>query len=378
MTNSLELTQRLLRVPSVSGSADNSCIDYLEELLGKLGFTSHRLFFDDKGSYGVDNLYASIGSGGPHLCFAGHTDVVPAGNGWTVEPFSGELISGRVFGRGAVDMKSAIGCFVEAVDRFLKSHPFENGTISLLITGDEEKEAVNGTVRVLQWMAQNGHKPDACIVGEPTSEQKVGDTYKIGRRGSLSAEISTNGVQGHVAYPAQAQNPIPSLLRILNTLQNRVLDEGCDGFAPSNLEIATIDVGNTSRNTIPARANATINIRFNPTHTNQGLRDWISDTVHAEPGADVRFFGNGDAFINPSESLSRQVVEAIKSTVGLDPVASTGGGTSDARFIKDTCPTIELGVMNALAHKVDEHVAVADLEALSAIYLKFIEHYFAD
>lgn len=378
MIDAVRLCQDLLRVPSVTGAGSNGCMTILERILGDAGFQVERLYFDDRGTYGVDNLFAQIGSGSPHLCFAGHTDVVPPGDGWQVDPFSGEIIDNQLYGRGAVDMKSGVAAFVSAAADFLAHDRSFDGTISLLITEDEEKEAVNGTVRVLDWMKTQGISPDACLVGEPTSSRQVGDAIKVGRRGSLSATITVPGTQGHVAYPAQADNPVPRLLSILHALQKRRLDDGYEQFEASNLEVVGLHVDNTSRNVIPPKAGATLNIRFNPSHTNAELRQWIEHEVRAvDQSATIEFFGTGDAFLNPNDALTAHLSAAVESVTGCWPTLSTGGGTSDARFIKDHCPTIEFGVRNEFAHKIDECVAVEDVNILHRIYASFLRNYFS-
>ena len=362
----LELAQALIRRPSVTPE-DAGALDVLAGALEGLGFTCHRV---DSATGGpeIRNLYARLGTDAPNVCFAGHTDVVPPGKGWTVEPFSGEVSQGRLFGRGAADMKGAIASFVAAVAR-LKAEGGVRGSVSLLITGDEEGPAVDGTVKVLDWLAARGERIDCCIVGEPTNPGRLGDMMKIGRRGSLNCRLTVFGTQGHSAYPHLADNPIPRLLDILRRLTEKPLDEGTPHFQASTLALTTVDVGNPATNVIPAEARAGFNIRFNDLHSGASLEAWIRDVVAQAGGkAEVKVEVSGESFLTPPGPLSEALGEAAFEVTGLRPELSTSGGTSDARFIKNHCPVVEFGLVGQTMHKSDEHVAVADMEALAEIY----------
>ena len=329
----------------------------------------------------MDNLYARHGTSAPNFCFAGHTDVVPTGelSDWTVDPFAGTIIDGALYGRGAADMKGAIACFVTAAARVLASRGGQApGSISLLITGDEEGAAINGTIKVLEWMKSRGETVDACLVGEPTNPTRLGETVKIGRRGSLNGELTVRGSQGHVAYPHLADNPIPRLVKMLAAASETALDEGTPHFQPSNFEITSIDVGNAATNVTPAMARAMFNVRFNDRHTSRDLVAWlrrIFDSVGGVYTLDVTV--SGEAFLTPPGLLSELVVEAVKKTLGRTPDLSTSGGTSDARFIKDVCPVAEFGLISETMHKIDERTRLADLAALTDVYAAVLEGYFA-
>ena len=379
--DAIALTRELIRCPSVT-PADAGALGVLEGVLSDMGFACTRLPFGE-GADRIDNLYARLGTGSPNFCFAGHTDVVPVGEaaGWTKPPFGAEISDGILYGRGAADMKGGIGAFVAAVSQFLaKRGSAFNGSISLLITGDEEGPAVNGTVKVLDWLKARGETLDACLVGEPTNPERLGQMIKIGRRGSISARLTVHGVQGHVAYPDRAKNPIPHLIKVLDKLMSHRLDEGTDAFQPSNLEVVTIDVGNTATNVIPATAAAVLNIRFNDIHTSQTLKTWIEweceDLLRGDVDYELAFQVSGEAFVTPPGPLSDLVSTAIESAIGIEPELSTSGGTSDARFIKDMCPVVEFGLAGRTMHKVDECVAVADIETLTAIYKSVLDGYF--
>ena len=325
--------------------ADAGALDVLQKALEGLGFTCTRLPFSDRDTPDIDNLYAKLGTEHPHLCFAGHTDVVPVGDeaAWSVDPFAGEIRDGMLIGRGASDMKGAIAAFTAAVARFLEHRKTGfNGAISFLITGDEEGPAINGTKKMLGWVTEQGEQFDHCLVGEPTNPNVLGDMVKIGRRGSLNAQIVVRGTQGHVAYPHLADNPVPKLLEILNRLTARDLDQGTDHFQPSNLEITSVDVGNPSNNVIPAEAIALVNIRFNTHHTLDSLISWIDRTcaeVCEVLGGEVNvdYQKTGNAFLTEPGRFSSLVSDAIADKYGKSPDLSTSGGTSDARFIKDYC-----------------------------------------
>lgn len=372
--NPVPLAQQLIRCPSVT-PADAGAIGVLARALEGLGFACHRLSFGATPDGPVENLFATLGTDGPHFAFAGHTDVVPEGGGWSVDPYAGEIANGILVGRGAADMKGALAAMVSAAAAHVaRGAP---GRLSFIITGDEEGPATHGTDELLRWMAANGHRPDMCLVGEPTSARKLGDMMKIGRRGSLNAWITVNGAQGHVAYPDRADNPIPRLVAILAELKARVLDEGTDWFSRSNLEVTDLEVGNPATNVIPARAKARLNIRFNDRHKGAELAAWIEQAVarHA-PSAEVVIRISGEAFLTPPGPLSSLVAEAVKAETGLDPELSTSGGTSDARFIRRMCPVVEFGLPGQSMHKVDEQAAVADIEALARIYDRILAQVF--
>ncbi len=355
------LCQALLRHASVTPE-DAGAQATLASHLEPLGFTVTHLPFGT-----TPNLFARIGTASPHFCFAGHTDVVPPGDGWRHQPFAAQVHEGRLYGRGAADMKGAIAAFTAAAARHLAVGK-PRGSISLLITGDEEGPATDGTVRVLEWMAANGHIPDACLVGEPTNPTAMGETIKIGRRGSLNASITAHGIQGHVAYPHRASNPIHALVAALAELTGHTLDHGTASFEPSSLQLTSIDVGNPAANVIPAQATARLNIRFNDGHTGAGLAAWVRDTVARHcPGATVSVTISGEAFLTAGP-LGARLAGIVERTIGRRPALDTGGGTSDARFIARYCPVAEFGLVGATMHKTDEHVALVDLHALAAIY----------
>ena len=354
------LTQALIRCPSVT-PADAGALDVVAASLGSLGFTVHRLAFED-----TPNLFARRGEGGPHLCFAGHTDVVPPGDAaWSADPFGGVVRDGAVFGRGACDMKGAVAAFIAA----LASEPPGAGSVSLLITGDEEGPATGGTVRVLDWMAQHGHIPDFCLVGEPTNPGQLGDVVKIGRRGSLNARITLRGTQGHVAYPARVDNPVHRLIDSLAEMTGTVLDQGTEWFEPSSLQVTSIDVGNSATNVVPASASARLNIRFNDAHTGASLSQWLRTvlTLHGDRAA-LEVAVSGEAFLTLPDRHVAMLVAAIEGATGRTPKLDTGGGTSDARFIARYCPVAEFGLVGSTMHMADENVPVADLHALTGIY----------
>lgn len=370
-----DIAQSLIRCPSVTPK-DAGALDVLQQALESLGFECHRLPFTEDGTPDVDNLYARRGGGGKHLCFAGHTDVVPVGDesAWSVDPFAAEVKDGILTGRGAVDMKGAIAAWVAAI----AEAGDVDGSLSLLITGDEEGPAINGTRKMLDWLAERGEQIDACIVGEPTNPTQLGEMIKIGRRGSVRFYLTVEGTQGHVAYPDAAHNPVTELVNICQALKGHTLDEGTAHFQPSNLEVVTIDVGNEAENVIPAKANAVINIRFNDTHSSESLTQWV-DGICAKHARDylLRTHVTGEAFLTEPGPLSELVANAVEDVTGRLPELSTTGGTSDARFIKDICPVVECGLINATAHQVDERIAVSDLEDLTQIYRRIITGFFA-
>jgi succinyl-diaminopimelate desuccinylase len=378
-----ELSKELISCPSVT-PVDAGAIALLDSKLSALGFNCKQYLFDGDGSEEVNNLYAELGKGKKHLCFAGHTDIVPPGDllQWRIDPFQPQVIDNILFGRGASDMKCAIACFAAATSRFLEKHADFDGKISFLITGDEEGDGINGTKKLLQAISAEGVSIDACLVGEPTSSLELGDTIKIGRRGSVSFELTVLGKQGHVAYPQLACNPISRLNRILHALDTHNLDDGTDHFDPSNLEIISIDVGNTASNVIPSTAQARFNIRFNDKHSGEKLVKWIRSICESicEDG-DISYTLNsrisGEAFLTKPGLLSDIASVAVEKNTNKKPELSTSGGTSDARFIKDYCPVIELGMRNATAHKVDECVSVDDINLLTDIYYTLLVDYFS-
>ena len=354
------LTQALIRCKSVT-PADAGALDVVGTALQGLGFNVHRLDFD-----GTPNLFARRGEVGPHLCFAGHTDVVPAGDAaWSADPFGGELRDGAVWGRGACDMKGAIAAFIAAV----AAEPVGAGSVSLLITGDEEGPATGGTVRVLEWMQQYSHIPDFCLVGEPTNPGRLGEIVKVGRRGSLNARITAHGTQGHVAYPARVDNPVHRLTWSLSEILGTTLDEGNEWFEPTSLQITSIDVGNTATNLVPATAVARLNIRFNDRHTGASLGQWLRKVLdrHGDR-ASLEVSVSGEAFLTTPGPQTDRLVAAVASVTGVQPRLDTGGGTSDARFIARYCPVAEFGLVGATMHMADENVPVVDLLALTEIY----------
>ncbi len=377
------LAQALIRCPSVT-PANAGALDVLAAALTPLGFVCHRVPIHGPGPETVDNLYARLGTAAPYFCFAGHTDVVAPGDpgAWSQDPFGGGIQGeggeARLVGRGAVDMKGAIAAFVAAVSGLLARSGPPQGSIGLLITGDEEGEAINGTRALLPWLAQRGERPDVCLVGEPTNPRRLGEAMKIGRRGSLNGRLVVHGVQGHVAYPHLADNPLPRLVRMLDSLIDCLLDEGTAHFPPSTLTLTSVDVGNAVTNLSPAMASAAFNIRFNPLHTAQSLEAWLRRRFDAVGGAyrlDLTLAG--EAFLTEPGPFSTLVADAVARVTGLRPDLSTSGGTSDARFLKDLCPVVEFGLVGETMHKVDEAVTVADLHRLTEIYGMVLGDFFA-
>jgi succinyl-diaminopimelate desuccinylase len=361
---------------------EGGALGVLERALGALGFRCRRMPFESTDSPRVDNLYAVRGSAnGRHLCFAGHTDVVPPGNiaDWRQDPFRPTIADGQLWGRGAADMKGAIACFAAATSRFLaRSGDGFAGRISLLITGDEEGPSVNGTRRMLETLAAEGERFDACIVGEPTNPERIGEMIKIGRRGSLTGHLTVHGVQGHTAYPQRADNPVHHLLRMLARAIETPLDTGSDHFEPSTFQISTVDVGNPASNVIPAVAHATFNIRFNDRHTRAGLEEHLRELFDKQGARyEIRFAGHGDAFLTPPGEFSAMLTDAVRSVTGIEPQLSTTGGTSDARFIRNYCPVVEFGMAGQTMHKVDERVPLADLDLLTRVYEAVLDRFFA-
>jgi succinyl-diaminopimelate desuccinylase len=368
------LAAALIRRPSVTPK-DEGALGLVAAALEQLGFDCHPLVFGD-----IPNLYARRGNGRPNLCFAGHTDVVPTGDAeaWSFDPFSASLRDGALCGRGAVDMKGAIAAFIAAAGRYLDERgPDFAASISLLITGDEEGDAVNGTRKVLDWLEERGEKIDACLVGEPTSAQALGDMIKIGRRGSMTGRLTVHGVQGHTAYPHLADNAAHHLVAMLHALTTAELDRGSQHFQPSTLQVSTIDIGNPAANVIPATARTVFNIRFNDCWTSEKLEHWLRqrlDEVGGRYALDISV--SGEAFIVAPGKLSDCLAEAIRRVTGKTPELSTTGGTSDARFIRTHCPVAEFGLVGVTMHKVDERVELSDLAGLTEIYRMFLDLFF--
>ena len=372
----VSLTRDLIRRPSVT-PADEGAMDVLERALTGLGFHCRRMKFED-----IENLYARRGTASPNLCFAGHTDVVPTGSteAWSSAPFEAEVKDGILYGRGAVDMKGGIAAWVAAVSQILAEGEVP-GSLSFLITGDEEGPALHGTKRVVEALMAEGEVIDACVVGEPSSQHALGDMIKIGRRGSLNTWITVHGKQGHVAYPDRAANPVPVLARLVARLADHPLDDGYEAFQPSNLELTTLDVGNTATNLIPAGARGRLNIRFNPNHTGESLMAWLNaeaGKAQAESGLriELEHLHSGDAFLTQTGPFVTAVQDAVEASTGRRPEASTTGGTSDARFIRAMCPVLELGLVGQTMHQIDERAPVAEIEALAEVYRAVIGTYF--
>jgi succinyl-diaminopimelate desuccinylase len=379
----LAIARDLVRCRSVTPD-EGGALSFLQGLLAQAGFTVHRAVFDEAGTAPVDNLYARIGLAKPNLLFAGHTDVVPPGNeaSWSHPPFAGEVNGDMLYGRGAVDMKGGIACFVAAALDYLAANGGRpKGSISFLITGDEESVAVNGTIKLLKWAAERGETFDHCILGEPSNVATVGDTIKAGRRGSLNGTLIVSGRQGHVAYPERADNPIRGLVTLITALQTP-LDEGSELFAPSNLEFTSIDVGNPTVNLIPGEARARFNIRYNDRHNRAALKALVERRAETAAAGRVHYAidwqpSNADVFVTKPGPFTELAVAAIAEVTGHKPKLSTSGGTSDARFIKDYCPVLEFGLVGQTMHAVDECTPIADLVTLTAVYRRIIEKYFA-
>jgi succinyl-diaminopimelate desuccinylase len=366
------LTQALVRCASVT-PADAGAIAVLETALTPLGFACTRLRFGPRDGAIVENLFARIGASSPHFCFAGHTDVVPPGSGWSLDPFAAEIRDGVLYGRGAADMKSGVAAFVAAAAARLSAGPLR-GSISLLITGDEEGLARDGTARVLEWMAANGQIPDFCLVGEPTSVEALGDTIKIGRRGSLNAAIIVRGIQGHAAYPQRADNPVHRLVRVLAELTAEPLDNGTEWFEPSSLQVTSIDVGNAATNVIPGTATAKLNVRFNDRHSAAALEAMIrAGLARHAPDHALEIDCSGEAFLTKPGPDVERLVAAIARATDRTPKLDTGGGTSDARFIARHCPVAEFGLVGTTMHKADERVEVSQITSLAEAYRQVID-----
>jgi len=380
--NEITLAKDLIKFPSITPK-DAGAIGFLAKKLRQLGFDCKVLEFKDKKSKPIKNLYARLGKKRPNLCYAGHTDVVPPGNikDWTVNPFKPTIKKNHLIGRGANDMKSSIACFVSAVDKFLKKNKKFNGSISFLITGDEEGFAINGTKKVVDYLKKRNEKIDFCIVGEPTNPNKLGEMIKIGRRGSLSGTIMIYGSQGHVAYPHLSNNPINTLVKICRKLSEQKLDKGNKNFQPSNLEITSINVDNKATNVIPASAKAQFNVRFNNLHTSSSLKKKINSIVKNLSKRNkckfkIDFHVSGESFLTKPNKTIYMAKNIIKKITKITPVFSTTGGTSDARFIKQISPCLEFGLVNKTMHKVDECVSLNDLKNLTKIYHSILEDYF--
>ncbi|MCH2631103.1 MAG: succinyl-diaminopimelate desuccinylase [Nisaea sp.] len=377
--NPIELSQRLIRCPSVTPD-EGGALDELQNVLEELGFRCQRLLFSESGTPDVDNLYARLGDRGPNFCFAGHSDVVPPGDRdeWGEDPFSGVVIDGKLFGRGSADMKSAIASFISAVQRY-KSNVGEEipGSISLLITGDEEGPAINGTIKVLDWMSKNNELIDACIVGEPTNPDHLGQMIKIGRRGSFTGWLTVTGVQGHTAYPHLAENPLSKLVKMLEPLAEEQLDQGTEYFPPTTVAISSIDTGNSATNVIPQKVTASFNIRFNDSRTAEDIEEWLRGHFDSVGGSyQLETACSSNAFITEPGALSEDLISAIKDVVGSSPEMSTTGGTSDARFIRKYCPVVEFGIVGKTMHKINEHVEIKDVELLTDIYTELLDRFF--
>ncbi len=379
--DALAICQALLRCPSVT-PADAGALDVLARLFADHGFAVERVTFSEPGTPDVENLHARIGTGAPYLLFAGHTDVVPPGAraSWRHDPFGGTIAEGRLYGRGAQDMKGGIAAFAAAVLGYLADHGPPDGSIGFLITGDEEGPAINGTTKLLDWARTRGERFDHCIVGEPTSRAALGDTLKVGRRGSLNGRLTVSGRQGHVAYPAKAENPVPALLAVLGALLAPALDAGSDAFDPSNIEVTSIDIGNRATNVIPGEATAAFNVRFNDRWSAGTLAAALQERAAAvaDPARFTLNFlpCNAPSFRTPPSPFTDLVSDAVAAETGRRPDLSTSGGTSDARFIQRFCPVVELGLVGDTMHMVDEHVPVADLERLASIYRRVLDLYF--
>ncbi len=385
--NPVKLTQALVKCQSITPKDDGALL-VVQDHLSSMEFDCSPLLFSGNGSYEVKNLFATIGSDGPHLAFAGHTDVVPPGNesSWKHPPFSATIEGDKLYGRGTEDMKSNIACFISATEKFLKKNGKDfGGKISFIITGDEEGEAINGTPQIMEWTKKQNIKIDHCLVGEPTSNAKIGDKVKIGRRGSVNFFLTVKGVQGHTANGHRAQNPVHCLTKLISNIIEKPLDEGNEFFLPTDIQIPTFDVGNPAHNVIPEYASATINIRFNDLHTPESLIQWLNEKIESiftnieNATCKVKHEISARSFLNKPGNLSKIVSKSISQATGRneEPELSTDGGTSDARFIKNYCEVIELGIRNQTLHQVDEFVFLDDLNELTKIYYKILENYFS-
>jgi len=380
--NELQLAKELIRFPSVT-PVDAGIMSFLEKKLKQLGFKTKVLVFREKNSKPVKNLYARLGNKSPNFCYAGHLDVVPAGNlkDWTVNPFKPSIKKGHLIGRGANDMKSSIAAFVSAISNFIENYSNFNGSISLLITGDEEGAAINGTKKVVEYLKKRKEKIDFCLVGEPTNPSKLGEMIKIGRRGSMNGRLTITGVQGHVAYPHRANNPSTALVQILKLIKDIKFDQGTKDFQPTNLEITKININNTADNVIPGVATATFNIRFNNKHSSSSLKKKINKVIKKISAKNkskykIEYSVSGEAFLTNPNKTTFMIQDIIKKITKIKPKLSTTGGTSDARFIRKIAPCLEFGLVGKTMHKVDEAVSLSDLKKLTLIYSNILKNYF--
>ena len=376
--NPIELTKTLINCRSVTPENDGA-IEQVSHWLEEIGFKSEILNFEEEGTASIKNLWSKMGSKGPTICFAGHTDVVPTGNidEWSSDPFDANEVNDKIIGRGAADMKGSIASFISATSRFVKEHPDFPGSIGFIITGDEEGCAINGTKKILTWMKSNNISFDDCIVGEPTNPNSLGEMIKIGRRGSVNGVITVKGVQGHVAYPHLADNPIPKLIKILENLINQKLDDGTEHFQPSNIEITSIDIGNTATNVIPKEALANFNIRYNDIFDREKIEEEVQNRIRSlNYDYSIKFEHSGDSFLTSPGKLTKNLSKIIEDQTGNTPELSTSGGTSDARFIKDYGNVVEFGLIGATMHKVDESASIKDIKNLTEIYYQLLKKYF--
>ena len=376
--NPIELTKTLINCRSVTPENDGA-IEQVSHWLEEIGFKSEILYFEEEGTASIKNLWSKMGSKGPTICFAGHTDVVPTGNidEWSSDPFDANEVNDKIIGRGAADMKGSIASFISATNRFVKEYPDFPGSIGFIITGDEEGCAINGTKKILTWMKSNNISFDDCLVGEPTNPNSLGDMIKIGRRGSVNGVITVKGVQGHVAYPHLADNPIPKLIKILENLINKKLDDGTEHFQPSNIEITSIDIGNTATNVIPKKASANFNIRYNDIFDKEKIEEEVHNRIRSlNYDYSIKFEHSGDSFLTSPGKLTKDLSKIIEDQTGNTPELSTSGGTSDARFIKDYGNVVEFGLIGATMHKVDESASIKDIKNLTEIYYQLLKKYF--
>jgi len=382
LIDEIRFTQELIKKPSVTPK-DLGAMNIVVKHLKKLGFKCKLMSFQEKGTDKIINLYAKYGNQSPNLCFAGHTDVVPTGDvsSWSTNPFGAKIKKGYLYGRGVSDMKGGIGCFIAAVSQFLKENKNFKGSISFLITGDEESVAINGTKKVVEYLKKKKEKIDFCIVGEPSNRSKLGQMMKIGRRGSITTHLTVIGKQGHIAYPLEALNPATPIIKILDELKSKALDKGNKNFQPSNLEITKISIDNSADNVIPAKASATFNIRYNTLHTFSSLKKYISKIIKKyekkyKCKTQTQFQGTGTAFLTKPNQTVKKIQSIIKKETKQNTILSTIGGTSDARFIKDIAPCIEFGLVGNTMHQVDERSSIKDMKKLKSIYLKIIKSFF--
>ena len=377
--NPIELTKTLINCRSVTPENDGA-IEQVSHWLEEIGFKSEILNFEEEGTASIKNLWSKMGSKGPTICFAGHTDVVPTGNidEWSSDPFDANEVNDKIIGRGAADMKGSIASFISATNRFVKEYPDFPGSIGFIITGDEEGCAINGTKKILTWMKSNNISFDDCLVGEPTNPNSLGEMIKIGRRGSVNGVITVKGVQGHVAYPHLADNPIPKLIKILENLINQKLDDGTEHFQPSNIEITSIDIGNTATNVIPKEASANFNIRYNDIFDREKIEEEVHNRIRSlNYDYSIKFEHSGDSFLTSPGKLTKNLSKIIEDQTGNTPELSTSGGTSDARFIKDYGNVVEFGLIGATMHKVDESAYIEDIKNLTEIYYQLLKKYFS-